>query len=177
MHSAHTASGIYLFTRQRNGGWAVSKFNPDLVELGALLKNLRLRTGLSGRKLGEYAGVSGTQIGDLETAEGGYPSSTTLRKLAHGLSITDRVDLQFDEKKADALFVQLMQSAGYLRGVHDIVPDADEDDVVKFLVSRSGDQKIADRLIKLAGLYPSLSDETQTVVRSLLGVWTKDSEE
>jgi len=145
-----------------------------LSELGDLLILLRRKSRMSQRELGRASGVSYTQISDLEHGEGGQPSPLTLRALARGLA-TDALDPDdIDQRKADAYYAQLMQAAGYLRGLGASTQDGvDEAAVVRVLASRSGDVGIAEQLVKLARRYPELSPETQVVVRHLIGTWVR----
>ena len=148
----------------------------DLRELADLLTLLRRRARMSQRELSRASGISYTQIGDMERGQGGQPAPQTLRSLARGLA-TDALDLtDVDQTKADADYAQLMQAAGYLRGLGASTRDgADEAAVMRFLTSRSGDPQIAEQLVKLARRYPELSPETQIVVRHLLGTWVQES--
>ena len=148
----------------------------DLRDLADLLILLRRRARMSQRALSRASGISYTQIGDMERGQGGQPAPQTLRSLARGLA-TDALDLtDVDQTKADADYAQLMQAAGYLRGLGASTRDgADEAAVMRFLTSRSGDPQIAEQLVKLARRYPELSPETQIVVRHLLGTWVQES--
>jgi transcriptional regulator with XRE-family HTH domain len=145
-------------------------------ELGDLLKLLRAKSRMSQRELGRTSGISYTQIGDLESGRGGQPSPITLRAISRGLT-TDALDPHdVDQAKSDAYYTQLMQAAGYLRGLGAPTPrDAEEEDVLKFLEDRSGDAAIGERLVQLARGYPDLSIETQMVVRHLLAQWVRES--
>jgi transcriptional regulator with XRE-family HTH domain len=143
-------------------------------DLGSLLALLRKRARMSQRELSRASGVSYTQISDLERATGGKPSPTTLRSIARGLA-TDAVDVSdVDQAKADAFYTQLMQAAGYLRGLG--APESnktDEEDVIAYLTYHSGDAGVAEQLVRLARRYPELTSEEQMVAGHLIAQWAR----
>ena len=84
--------------------------------------------------------------------------------------------------RADAFYRQLMDAAGYLRGVpvgtsetETLDGDIREDAVVRFLATQTGDDDLARRLLQLIRRYPELSPDEQTVVRYLVGTWVGDA--
>src|SRR5829696_3895101 len=85
--------------------------------LGNLLSILRRRARMSQRELSRASEISYTQIGDLENARGGNPSPLTLRALSKGLATDDFLPEGHDSVRADAFYRQLMDAAGYLRGL------------------------------------------------------------
>src|SRR4030095_7828628 len=90
---------------------------PTFDALGEVLAILRKRARLSQRELSRLSEISYTQIGDLERGRGGKPSPLTLRALARGLATDAFLDAGYDPVRADAFYRQLMDAAGYLRGL------------------------------------------------------------
>jgi transcriptional regulator with XRE-family HTH domain len=150
-------------------------------DLGATLAAIRQRARMSQRELSRVSDVSYTQIGDLERGTGGNPSPLTLRALAKGLATDAFLTEGYEPIRADAFYRQLMDAAGYLRGLPVESPPQDgpqevtEDAVVQFLSSRAGDATLAANLAQLAHRYPDLSPDEQTVVRHLVGTWVNGS--
>ena len=144
--------------------------------LGHMLAALRRRARMSQRELAQHSGVSYTQIGDLERGRGGFPSPITLRALARGLATDQFREHGYDPTIADACYRQVMEAAGYLRGLPVDAPPrrTDEDAVVDWLTARTDDSAIAGLLVALAAHYPDLDPEDQLVVRRLLTTWTRE---
>src|SRR5690348_13012741 len=119
------------------------------ADLASLLRMLRTRARTSQRELARASGISYTQVSDLEGGKGGHPSPLTLRAIARGLA-TDALDANdMDSARADAYYRQLMAAAGYLRPFGASTPEeTSEDDVLKFLETRSGDPGVADLLVR-----------------------------
>jgi transcriptional regulator with XRE-family HTH domain len=149
-------------------------------QLGSLLELLRRRARMSQRELSRASGISYTQIGDLERGDSLNPSPQTLRSLARGLATDNFSPEGYDAVREDAFYRQLMDSAGYLRGLPVGVSARDgdyeitEDDVVRYLARLTGDADLAAKLAKFADRYPSLSSDEQTTMRYVIGTLLKE---
>ena len=62
----------------------------DHLSFGQMLKRYRLRMGFSQERLAEEAGLSATQISDLERDRRARPHPDTLRRLAGALGLAER---------------------------------------------------------------------------------------
>ena len=63
----------------------------------SLLRDLRLRAGLSQEELAERAGISARSISDIERGDQVRPFPATVRRLAEGLDLDPQEQAQFTE--------------------------------------------------------------------------------
>lgn len=71
------------------------------IEIGELIKELRLKKDMSARELARQSGISQAYLSQIETGSSANPTNTVLKKIAKGLNIH---------------FLELMIKAGYISG-------------------------------------------------------------
>jgi len=106
---------------------------------------------LSQRQLSRLAGISWTQIGEIETGtRGKHPSPLTLRALAEGLATIPPENTEVDQDKFRVYYEQLMRDADYLAGIESGQPNGIQaTDIAAWLEDEVQDPEFTELLMRL----------------------------